>query len=52
MLRDVNALETGEGTHAHVIELGEKKSIDEVAPIDLELWIIDGFLRDLEPRRA
>src|SRR5207253_5465834 len=52
VLRDVNALETAKGAHADVIELGEKKSIDEVASIDLELWIIDGFLRDLQTRRA
>ena len=52
MLRHVNALETGERAHADVIELREKKGIDEVAAIDLELWIIDGFLRDLQARRA
>src|SRR5256886_16894260 len=52
MLRDVNALETGEGAHADVVKLRQKKGIDEVAAIDLELWIINGFLRDLQARRA
>ena len=52
VLRDINPLEAAEGAHADVVELREQKSVDEVAAIDLELWIIDGFLRDLQPRRA
>src|SRR5947199_8661613 len=52
VLRDITALETAERAQTDVIELRQKKSIDEVAAIDLELWIIDGFLRDLQARRA
>src|SRR6266536_249212 len=46
------ALDTSESAHADVIELREKEGIDEVAAIDLELWIIDGFLGDLQARRT
>src|ERR1044071_2318136 len=52
MPRDICPFETGKGTHADVVELREQKRIDEVSAIDCELWIIDGLLRDLQPRWA
>src|SRR5438132_5277423 len=52
MPRDVGTFETGERAHSDVVKLGKQEYIDEVAAIDCELWIIDSFLRNLEPRRA
>jgi len=48
MTRDIHPLEAGERTHTDIVELREQKRIDEMAAIDLELWIIDGFLGDLQ----
>src|SRR6478672_2165048 len=50
MLRDIHPLEARERAHANIVELREQKGVDEVAAIDLELWIIDGFLGDLQTR--
>jgi len=46
---DIRALKTSERTHAHIVKLRQQKRIDEMAPIDCELRIIDGFLRNLQP---
>src|SRR5205814_7526902 len=48
MLRDIHPLEARERAHANIVELREQKRVDEMAAIDLELWIIDGFLGDLQ----
>ena len=52
MLRDIHPLEARERAHANIVELREQKRVDEMAAIDLELWIIDGFLGDLQTRWA
>ena len=52
MPRDINAFEAGKRAHADVVKLRQKKGVDEMAAIDRELGVIDGFLRDLEPRWA
>ena len=52
MLRDIEALEATEGAHPDVVKLREQEGVDEVAPIDGELRIIDRLLRDLQPRRT
>src|SRR5690349_7974493 len=52
MLRDIHPLEARERAHANIVKLREQKSVDEMATIDLELWIIDSFLGDLQSRRA
>src|SRR5437763_12842730 len=52
MLRDIRPLEARERAHANIVELREQKRVDEMAAIDLELWIIDGFLGDLQTRWA
>src|SRR5262245_13003523 len=51
MPRDISAFEAGKGTHPDVVKLGQQECVDKVAPLDREFRIIDGFLRDLEPRR-
>ena len=50
MLRDIHPLEARERAHANIVELREQKRVNEMAAIDLELWIIDGFLGDLQTR--
>src|SRR5215471_10185481 len=50
--RHIDAIETGKRAHADVVKLREQKCIDEVPAIDVELRLIDGFLRDLKSRRA
>ena len=50
MLRHIYPLEARERAHANVVELREQKRIDEMAAIDLKLWIIDGFLGNLQTR--
>src|SRR5205814_3954031 len=52
MLYDIHSLEAGEGAHADIVELCEQKRVDEMTAIDLELWIIDGFLGNLQARWA
>ena len=50
MPRDIRSFETGKRTHSDVVKLREQKRINEMPAIDCELRIIDGLLRDLEPR--
>src|SRR4051794_37806821 len=52
MLRDIDPFEAGQAPHPDVVEVREQKGVDEVPAINGELRVIDGFLRDLETRRA
>ena len=52
MSGDIGPFEPGERAHADVVKLRQQKCVDEMAAIDRELRIIDGLLRDLQPRRA
>src|SRR6516165_12283336 len=52
MSGDIRTLEPCERTHADVVKLRQQKSVDEMAAIDCELGIIDGFLCDLQSRGA
>src|SRR6266550_2932250 len=45
---DIGALESGQGSHADVVELCEQKRIDEMASVDRKFWVIDGFLSNLQ----
>ena len=47
MLRDVDALEPGQGAHADIVKLREQKSVDEMPAINGEFRIIDRLLGDL-----
>src|SRR4029453_9783989 len=47
---DICPFEPCERTHADVVKLRQQKCVNEMAAIDRELWIIDGFLRDLQSR--
>ena len=49
---DIRPFEPCEGTHADVVKLRQQKRVDEMAAIDRELRIIDGFLSDLQSRGA
>ena len=44
---NIGALESGQGSHADVVELCEQKRIDEMASLDRKFWVIDGFLSNL-----
>src|SRR5437868_8426348 len=50
MPRDIRPFETSKRTHPDIVKLREQKRINEMPAIDCELRIIDGLLRDLEPR--
>ena len=47
---DVAPFKTGERPHPDVVKLREQKRIDEMAPTDCELRVIDSFLCNLESR--
>src|SRR5262249_1754242 len=52
MSGDIRAFEPCERTHADIVKLRQQERIDEMAAIDRELRIIDGFLCDLQPLRT
>src|SRR6266480_5984795 len=45
---DIGALESGQGSHADVVELCEQKRIDEMASLDSKFWVIDCLLSNLQ----
>ncbi len=51
MLGDVAPFKASERAHPNVIELREQEGVDKMAALDGELWVINRFLRDLEPGR-